>query len=145
MAFNILYGKGLYKAGITKGLLDTIIYDGIRLDNRPDCSIIKKRLLRSKCGVYDGSSEFEQAMGHIAYEPRMIFGAHDQLKSMISLYTTQGIREVFGYNLTEFLSLSNAETSLILDAASKKMAKKDSAMNEMMKGFDLNNIGVEDD
>jgi len=86
-------------------------------------------------------TEFGIAMGPVAYHESIQFGAHDQLGPMIRLYVSQGVREAFGYNLSEFLSLSDAETSIVLDASKKRLNDKERAMDNATKGFDIGSIG----
>jgi len=142
--FHPIVGKGIYKANIVKGILDVIIDNGIRLESRPDCRNIKQRLLRAKCGIGEGKTEFEVALGPVAYNADLVFGAHDHLRDVIKLYLSQGVKEAFGYTLSDFLSLSDAETDIVLTAAKKRMADKDKAMADLGKGFDLNSLTGED-
>jgi len=139
-AFDPIDGKGIYKANVVKGILDVITDNRIRLDNRPDCRNIKMRLLRAKCGVEDGPTEFDIALGPVAYNQSLEFGAHDHLSGIIKLYLSQGVKEAFGYTLTEFLYLSDAETEVVLSAARKRLTDKNKAMSDLTSGFDIDSL-----
>ena len=100
--------------------------------------------MRAKCGVSDGTTEFEVALGPVAYNADLKFGAHDHLRDIIKLYLSQGVKEAFGYTLSDFLALSDAETDIVLTAAKKQMTDKDKAIADLGKGFDPNSLVGED-
>ena len=104
---------------------------GGSIDSVVDADILKRDILLDNLKVYDNATPFDVALGPVSFYDKIDYSNNSTIYSYMLMYESEGIKDMFGIDIIDFLSLSVEEIDIMLNASKTIAEKRNKAMDEL--------------